>query len=57
MQYTENSSELEIDFSSWELHECNLSQRARQHTWATKTATQMEKSRFVIVGFKTNKSK
>lgn len=51
MKYIEGWVELEIGFRNWELHEFLLLQQTRQHTWAVKTATQLEKPRFVIFGF------
>ncbi|KAJ8910637.1 hypothetical protein NQ315_012942 [Exocentrus adspersus] len=53
--YVARNVELEAAFRGWELHEYPLLQETQRHTWNIKTATQLEKPRFVIVGFHTDR--
>lgn len=55
LKYIENGRNLEIAFRSWELHEYPVLQQTQRHTWNIKTTNQLEKPRFVLVGFQTNK--
>lgn len=43
-----------LPFRSWDLYECPLP-NATKHTWSVKTATQMEKPRYVILGLQTGR--
>ncbi|KAJ8915578.1 hypothetical protein NQ315_012463 [Exocentrus adspersus] len=53
--YVARNVELEAAFRGWKLHEYPLLQETQRHTWNIKTATQLEKPRFVIVGFHTDR--
>lgn len=55
LQYIENGRELAIPFRSWDLHEYPLVAQAMSHSWTVKAAYQLEKPRYVIVGFQTNR--
>lgn len=44
-----------INFRSWELYEYPLLPKSTRQTWNVKTTTQLEKPRFVILSFHTNK--
>ncbi|KAJ8916391.1 hypothetical protein NQ315_014601 [Exocentrus adspersus] len=44
--------ELEAAFRGWELHEYPLLQETQRHTWNIKTATQLEKPRFVRIPYR-----
>lgn len=55
LQYIERGIELPIHFRTWELHEYPLLTKNMTHTWTIKAASQIEKPRFVIVGFQTNR--
>lgn len=55
LQYIERGRDLPISFRTWELHEYPQLNQNNTHTWTVKAASQMEKPRFVIVGFQTNK--
>lgn len=55
VDYVARNKELEVPFRGWELHEYPLLQETQRHTWNIKTATQLEKPRFVIVGFHTDR--
>lgn len=55
LKYIERGSELPIAFRSWELHEYPLVAQAMSHSWTVKAASQLEKPRYIIVGFQTNR--
>lgn len=50
-----SNNELDIPFRAWELHEHPLLQQTQRQTWTIKTSTQLEKPRFVIFGFQTDR--
>lgn len=54
IKYLENSIELKMPFRAWELHEYPVIPATETHTWVVKTATQLEKPRFIIFGFQTD---
>lgn len=56
LQYLQKSVTMEIPFRSWELHEYPLLNKTHSHTWGIKSASQMEKPRFIIFGFQTNRN-
>ncbi|XP_020298508.1 uncharacterized protein LOC109862781 [Pseudomyrmex gracilis] len=49
----ENGRYLTISFRSWDLYEFPLLQSTTKHSWAVKTATQLEKPRYVIFALQT----
>ncbi|CAH0551313.1 unnamed protein product [Brassicogethes aeneus] len=51
----ETGKELEIGFRSWEMYEYPLLQKTQNHNWSVKSATQLEKPRYVIVAFQTDR--
>lgn len=51
LNYIDRGVELEIGFRGWELHEYPL----LQHTWPIKSATQLEKPRYIIFGLQTER--
>ncbi|CAH0553464.1 unnamed protein product [Brassicogethes aeneus] len=55
LQHLESGNELQIAFRSWELVEYPLLQKTKSHTWNVKSTTQLEKPRYVIVGFQTDR--
>ncbi|CAH0551589.1 unnamed protein product [Brassicogethes aeneus] len=55
LELIENGRELEVAFRNWELIEYPLLQKTKNHTWNVKSATQLEKPRYVIVGFQTDR--
>ncbi|CAH1106672.1 unnamed protein product [Psylliodes chrysocephalus] len=55
INHMDAGKKLELDFRSWELHEYPLLQQSTRHTWNIKTTNSVEKPRYVIVGFQTNK--
>lgn len=50
-----SNQELDVPFRSWELYENPLLQQTMKQSWTIKTSTQMEKPRFIIFGFKTDR--
>lgn len=49
----ESGQYLSMDFHSWNLYEFLLLQSTTKHLWAVKTATQLEKLRYVIFALQT----
>jgi hypothetical protein len=46
---------LSVSFRSWDLYEYPLLQSTTKHSWAVKTATQLEKPRYVIFALQTGR--
>lgn len=46
---------ISMSFRSWELHEYPLLPETQNHTWAVKASTQLEKPRYIIFAFQTNR--
>ena len=46
---------LQIAFRSLELHELPSYPSTKKHTWSVKTSSQLEKPRYIIFGFQTNR--
>lgn len=55
LNYIEKDIDLDVAFRSWELQEYPLLQETTKHTWAVKTANNLEKPRYIIVGFQSDK--
>ncbi|CAH1986993.1 unnamed protein product [Acanthoscelides obtectus] len=55
MKYIEKGRDLQLAFRSWELHEYPVLQQTNKHTWNVKATNQLEKPRFVIVAFQTDR--
>ncbi|XP_020297375.1 uncharacterized protein LOC109861931 [Pseudomyrmex gracilis] len=53
LQTLESGRYLTISFRSWDLYEFPLLQSTTKHSWAVKTATQLEKPRYVIFALQT----
>ncbi|KAL6264257.1 hypothetical protein P5V15_004347 [Pogonomyrmex californicus] len=51
----ESGRYLSMAFRSWDLYEFPLLQRTTKHSWAIKTATQLEKPRYVIFALQTGR--
>jgi len=49
----ESGRYLSMSFRSWDLYEYPLLQSTTKHSWAVKTATQLEKPRYVIFALQT----
>ncbi|XP_044005555.1 uncharacterized protein LOC122850479 [Aphidius gifuensis] len=57
MKYIQKDPVISIGFRSWDLYEYPLLPQTTHHIWTVKTATQLEKPRYVILGFQSNKKK
>lgn len=55
LKYLEKDSPVQMAFRNWDLYEYPLLPQTTKHTWAVKTASQLEKPRFVIFGLQTNR--
>ncbi|XP_043465281.1 uncharacterized protein LOC122500425 [Leptopilina heterotoma] len=55
LKYIEKDPLIPINFRAWELYEYPLLPTTANHVWTVKTSTQLEKPRFVILGFQTNR--
>ncbi|XP_044010192.1 uncharacterized protein LOC122853842 [Aphidius gifuensis] len=55
MKYIQKDPLISIGFRSWELYEYPLLPRTNKHIWTIKTASQLEKPRYVILVFQTNR--
>uniref|UniRef100_A0ABD2WGN9 Double jelly roll-like domain-containing protein n=1 Tax=Trichogramma kaykai TaxID=54128 RepID=A0ABD2WGN9_9HYME len=55
LKYIESNPAIKIPYRSWCMYEYPALPPSRQHVWSVKTSSQMEKPRFVILGFQTNR--
>ena len=55
LKYIEKEPLIPISFRTWELYEYPMLPITSNHVWTVKTSTQLEKPRFVILGFQTNR--
>ncbi|XP_025834836.1 uncharacterized protein LOC112905851 isoform X1 [Agrilus planipennis] len=55
LRYVDRNLNMELSFRSWELHEYPLLNQSYSHNWTVKTTSQLEKPRFIIFGFQTDK--
>ncbi|XP_053971113.1 uncharacterized protein LOC128872432 [Hylaeus volcanicus] len=53
LRILESGQYLSMSFCSWDLYEYPLLQSTTKHSWAVKTATQLEKPRYVIFALQT----
>ncbi|XP_014295491.1 uncharacterized protein LOC106693249 [Microplitis demolitor] len=53
LNYITSDPAISISFRAWELYEYPLLPNTSKQIWAVKTSTQLEKPRFVILGFQT----
>ena len=53
LRFLEKRPTLKMPFRSWELYEYPRLQHASKHIWNIKTSNQLEKPRYVILGFQT----
>lgn len=54
LKILDSKKTITIPFRSWDLFECPMLTNTSKQSWTIKTTTQMEKPRYVIIGFKTN---
>lgn len=61
LKHLEKDRAIQLAFRNWDLYEYPLLPKTTKHSWSVKTASQLEKPRFVIFGLqtdrKTNKTK
>ena len=55
LRQIEKSKPISMSFRSWELYEYPTLPSSTRHVWTVKTSTQLEKPRFIILGFQTNR--
>ena len=55
LKIIESGAELDVGFRSWELTEYPTLQSAKQHTWTIKSAIQVERPRWIILAFSTDR--
>ena len=55
LNYEQRGKPIHMSFRSWELFEYPSLPPTSKHIWAVKTSNQLEKPRFVILGFQTNR--
>lgn len=53
LNYIAKDVAIPISFRAWELYEYPLLPATSKHIWTVKTSTQLEKPRYIIVGFQT----
>ncbi|XP_051174290.1 uncharacterized protein LOC127289998 [Leptopilina boulardi] len=55
LRFIEKDPLISMSFRSWEMYEYPLIPATQKHIWTVKTSTQVEKPRYVILGFQTNR--
>lgn len=55
LRQIEKNRPITMSFRSWELYEYPILPSSTSHVWTVKTSNQLEKPRFVIIAFQTNK--
>lgn len=55
LKHLEKDASIQLAFRNWDLYEYPLLPKTTKHSWSIKTASQLEKPRFVILGLQTNK--
>ncbi|CAK1602562.1 unnamed protein product [Parnassius mnemosyne] len=55
LKLLEKDRAIPLAFRSWDLYEYPLLPKTRKHTWSIKTSSHIEKPRFVVIAFQTNR--
>jgi hypothetical protein len=55
LNFIEKDPPISMSFRSWELYEYPLLPTTSKHVWTVKTSTQLEKPRYVVLGFQTSR--
>ncbi|KAG7301719.1 hypothetical protein JYU34_014707 [Plutella xylostella] len=55
LKLLEKDKPIKIAFSNWDLYEYPILPKTVKHSWSVKTASQIEKPRYVILGLQTDK--
>lgn len=55
LKHLEKDKPIQLAFRNWDLYEYPLLPKTTKHSWSVKTASQLEKPRYVIFGLQTNR--
>ena len=55
LKMVEKDTPLHVPFRSWELHEFPTLPQTKNHSWTVKVTTQVEKPRYVVLAFQTDR--
>lgn len=55
LKHLEKDKPIQIAFRNWDLYEYPLLPKTTKHSWSVKTTSQLEKPRYVVFGFQTNR--
>lgn len=55
LKHLEKDKAIQMGFRNWDLYEYPLIPKTTKHSWSVKTASQMEKPRYIILGMQTNR--
>lgn len=55
LKHLEKDRAIQIPFRNWDLYEYPVLPKTSKHTWSVKTASQLEKPRYIILGLQTNR--
>lgn len=55
LNFIAKDSPISMSFRSWELYEYPMLPTTSKHVWTVKTSTQLEKPRYILLGFQTSK--
>lgn len=55
LKLLEKDKPIQLAFRNWDLYEYAILPRTTKHSWSVKTASQLEKPRYVILGLQTNR--
>lgn len=55
LKHLEKDRPIQLAFRNWDLYEYPLLPKTTKHSWSVKTASQLEKPRYVIFGLQTNR--
>lgn len=56
LKYIEQKQPISMNFRSWELYEYPTLPQTDRHIWAVKTSTQLQKPRYIVIGFQTERN-
>lgn len=56
LKYIEQKQSIPMNFRSWELYEYPTLPQTDRHIWSVKASTQLQKPRYIIIGFQTNRN-
>lgn len=55
LKHMKRGASIPVEYRSWDLYEYPVLPLVKQHSWTVKTASQVEKPRYVIVAFQTDR--